>query len=101
MEVLERLTSMGASLEMGLLEEETSQPLVDSWRAANSNIVRFWWEVDKCIKTSIKEKTTTETRNIKFIYQSAMLFIELPSGRRLSYVKPRIVKIGSRRKCYL
>ncbi|SFE35101.1 DNA polymerase [Peptostreptococcus sp. D1] len=82
------LTSMGA-LEMGLLEEEL-QPLVDSWRAANSNIVRFWWEVDKCIKTSIKEKTTTETRNIKFIYQSAMLFIELPSGRRLSYVKPRI-----------
>lgn len=82
------LTSMGA-LEMGLLEEEL-QSLVDSWRAANSNIVRFWWEVDKCIKTSIKEKTTTETRNIKFIYQSAMLFIELPSGRRLSYVKPRI-----------
>lgn len=82
------LTSMGA-LEMGLLEEEL-QPLVDSWRAANSNIVRFWWEVDKCIKTAIKEKTTTETGNIKFIYQSAMLFIELPSGRRLSYVKPRI-----------
>lgn len=84
------LTSMGA-LEMGLLEEEL-QPLVDSWRAANSNIVRFWWEVDKCIKTSIKEKTTTETGNIRFIYQSAMLFIELPSGRRLSYVKPRIGK---------
>lgn len=82
------LTSMGA-IEMGLLEEEL-QPLVDSWRAANSNIVRFWWEVDKCIKTAIKEKTTTETGNVKFIYQSAMLFIELPSGRRLSYVKPRI-----------
>ena len=82
------LTAMGA-LEMGLLEEEL-QPLVDSWRAANSNIVRFWWEIDKCIKTSIKEKTTTETGNIKFIYQSAMLFIDLPSGRRLSYVKPRI-----------
>lgn len=84
------LTSMGA-IEMGLLEEEL-QPLVDSWRAANSNIVRFWWEVDKCIKTAIKEKTTIETVNIKFIYQSAMLFIELPSGRRLSYVKPRIAE---------
>lgn len=82
------LTSMGA-LDMGLLEDEL-QPLVDSWRKANPNIVKFWWDVDRCVKTSIKEKTTTETGNIKFIYQSGMLFIELPSGRRLSYVKPRI-----------
>ncbi|KIR03786.1 phage encoded DNA polymerase I [Lachnospiraceae bacterium TWA4] len=82
------LTSMGA-LEMGL-EEDELQPLVDSWRSANPNIVRFWWEVDRCIKRCIKEHIQTETHGIRFIYQSGMLFIELPSGRRLSYVKPKI-----------
>lgn len=82
------LTAMGA-LDMGLKEEEL-QPLVDSWRNANPNIVQFWWDVDRCVKTAIKQRTATETHGIRFVYQSGMLFITLPSGRRLSYVKPKI-----------
>ncbi|WP_334295748.1 DNA polymerase [Petralouisia muris] len=82
------LTSMGA-LDMGLSEDEL-QPLVNSWRAANPNIVQFWWDVDNAVKTSIKQRTATETHGIKFIYQSGMLFIALPSGRRLTYVRPKI-----------
>lgn len=82
------LTAMGA-LDMGLSEDEL-QPLVDSWRASNPNIVQFWWDVDRCVKTSIKQRTATETHGIRFIYQSGMLFIALPSGRRLCYVKPKI-----------
>lgn len=82
------LTAMGA-LDMGLKEEEL-QPLVDSWRNANPNIVQFWWDVDRCVKTAIKQRTATETHDIRFVYQSGMLFITLPSGRRLSYVKPKI-----------
>ena len=82
------LTSMGA-LDMGLAEEEL-QPLVNSWRAANPNIVQFWWDVDDAVKMAIKQRTATETRGIKFVYQSGMLFIVLPSGRRLCYVKPKI-----------
>ncbi|WP_410170921.1 DNA polymerase [Clostridium felsineum] len=82
------LTAMGA-LDMGLKEEEL-QPLVDAWRKANPNIVQFWWDVDRAVKTAIKQKTTTECRGIYFICKSGMLFIKLPSGRRLAYVKPRI-----------
>ena len=82
------LTAMGA-LDMGLKEKEL-QPLVDSWRNANPNIVQFWWDVDRCVKTAIKQRTATETHGIRFVYQSGMLFITLPSGRRLSYVKPKI-----------
>ena len=82
------LTAMGA-LDMGLTEDEL-QPLVDSWRASNPNIVQFWWDVDRCVKTAIKQRTATETHEIRFIYQSGMLFIALPSGRRLCYVKPKI-----------
>lgn len=82
------LKAMGA-LDMGL-EEEELQPLVDSWRAANPNIVRFWWDVDRCVKDTVKNRVTTETHGIRFFYQSGMLFIQLPSGRRLSYVKPRM-----------
>lgn len=82
------LKAMGA-LDMGLLEEEL-QPLVDSWRTANPNIVRFWWDVDRCVKDTVKNRVTTETHGIRFFYQSGMLFIQLPSGRRLSYVKPRM-----------
>lgn len=82
------LKAMGA-LDMGLKEEEL-QPLVDSWRAANPNIVRFWWAVDRCVKDTVKNRVTTETHGIRFFYQSGMLFIQLPSGRRLSYVKPRM-----------
>lgn len=82
------LTAMGA-LDMGLTEDEL-QPLVDSWRASNPNIVQFWWDVDRCVKTAITQRTATETHGIRFIYQSGMLFIALPSGRRLCYVKPKI-----------
>lgn len=82
------LKAMGA-LEMGLQEKEL-QPLVASWREANPKIVQFWWDVDRAAKEAIRLRTESETHGIRFIYQSAMLFIELPSGRRLSYVKPRI-----------
>ena len=82
------LKSMGA-LEMGLTEEEL-QPLVDSWRNSNPMITAFWWNVDNAVKTAIKQRIPTEVRGIKFCYKSGMLFIILPSGRMLSYVKPRI-----------
>ena len=82
------LISMGA-LDMGLTEDEL-QPLVDSWRASNPNITAFWWNVDHAVKTAIKIKVPTEVNGIKFLCRSGMLFIKLPSGRTLSYVKPRI-----------
>lgn len=82
------LKAMGA-LEMGLNEDEL-QPLVTAWRTTNPNIVRLWWEVDKAAMKAVRERTITETHGIRFSYQSGMLFITLPSGRRLSYVKPRI-----------
>ena len=82
------LKAMGA-LEAGMTEEEL-QPLVDSWREANPNIVRFWWDVDRAVKDCIMQRVPTETHGLHFDYRSAMLFITLPSGRRLAYVKPRI-----------
>lgn len=82
------LKAMGA-LEAGMKEDEL-QPLVESWRAANPNIVAFWWDVDRAVKECVKKKIPTETHGLRFDYQSAMLFITLPSGRRLAYVKPRI-----------
>ena len=82
------LKAMGA-LDMGLKEEEL-QPLVSAWRQSNPNIVAFWWDVDDAVKTAIRMRTATETHGIRFVYQSAMLFIQLPSGRRLAYVKPKI-----------
>lgn len=82
------LKSMGA-MEMGLAEEEL-QPLVDSWRTANPNIVRFWWDVDRAVKKAVKQREPSVLRGIRFECRSGMLFITLPSGRRLAYVKPRI-----------
>lgn len=82
------LKAMGA-LEMGLKESEL-QPIVDSWRGANPNIVKFWWAVDRAAKAAIKGKTSTSAYGITFSYESGFLFIRLPSGRRLAYVKPRI-----------
>ena len=82
------LKSMGA-LEMGMAEEEL-QPLVDSWRTANPNIVRFWWDVDRAVKKAVKQREPSVLRGIRFECRSGMLFITLPSGRRLAYVKPRI-----------
>lgn len=82
------LKAMGA-IEMGIPEEELG-PLVQSWRAANPHIVDFWWQVDGAVKTAIKQRIPVWVNNIRFLCQSGMLFIELPSGRQLSYVKPRI-----------
>lgn len=83
------LISMGA-LDMGLPEEDL-QPLVNAWRNSNPMITAFWWDVDRAVKTVITQRIKTEVRGIKFFYKSRMLFIQLPSGRRLAYVKPRIV----------
>ena len=82
------LTSMGA-LDMGLKEEEL-QPLVNTWRNSNPNIVQFWWDVDSAIKTTIRQRIPTQVRSIRFQYKSSILFIHLPSGRNLCYIKPRI-----------
>ena len=82
------LKAFGA-LESGMKEEEL-KPLVDAWRSANPHIVDFWWAVDRAAKDCIKVRSTKVTHGIRFIYQGSMMFIELPSGRRLSYVKPRI-----------
>ena len=82
------LKSMGA-LDNGLQEEEL-QPLVSAWRQANPNIVQFWWDVDNAVKTTVRQRIKTEVRGIRFSYKSGILFITLPSGRQLSYVKPRI-----------
>lgn len=77
------------TLDMGLSEDEL-QPLVDAWRSSNPHIVQFWWDVDNAVKATIKQHIQTETHGIKFMYKSGMLFIHLPSGRNLSYVKPRM-----------
>jgi DNA polymerase len=82
------LKAMGA-LEMGLTEDEL-YPLVSSWRTANPNIVSFWWDVDRCVTETVRKHIRTETHGIVFSYKSGMMFITLPSGRRLAYVKPRM-----------
>jgi len=82
------LKAMGA-LDMGL-EENELKPLVNVWRQSNPNIVQFWWDVDKVVKEAVKDRISTNTHGIKFSYESGFLFITLPSGRRLAYVKPRM-----------
>ena len=82
------LKAMGA-LAMGMQEEEL-QPLVDSWRAANPHIVDFWWEVDRAVKMIVKQRIPAEVCGIKMYWKSGFLFIVLPSGRKLAYVKPRM-----------
>ncbi|EPU36067.1 DNA polymerase [Streptococcus agalactiae] len=82
------LKAMGA-IDMGL-EEQELQPLVDSWRQANPNIVLFWWDVDRAVRTAVKEQIKTETHGIQFEVTKGMLFITLPSGRKLAYVKPKM-----------
>jgi DNA polymerase len=83
------LKSMGA-LEMGV-EENELQGLIDNWRRANPHIVNFWWEVDKMAIKAVKERTRTRTHGIVFTYKSGMLFVTLPSGRDLVYVKPKLM----------
>lgn len=82
------LKAMGA-LEMGLTEEEL-QPLVSAWRNANPMITMLWWDIDRAVKTCVKQRISTETHGLKFDYKSGFLFLTLPSGRRLAYVKPRM-----------
>ena len=82
------LKAMGA-LDMGLTEEEL-KPLVDAWRNSNKKIVRLWWDVDNAVKTAIKERRKITLKGLSFSLESGILFIELPSGRRLAYIKPRI-----------
>ena len=82
------LKAMGA-LEMGLTEEELPQ-LVDAWRQSNPNIVKFWWAVDKAVMEAVRYKHTTTDYGLTFSCRSGMLFITLPSGRKLAYVKPKV-----------
>ena len=82
------LRAMGA-IEAGMSEDEL-QPLVDLWRQSNPKIVSMWYDIDRAAKRAILGKTTTETHGLKFECRNGMLFIHLPSGRMLSYVKPKI-----------
>lgn len=82
------LTAMGA-LDMGVVEEEL-QGLVTAWRKANPNITRLWWDIDKAAIKAVRERTSVEVGKIKMHYESGIMFITLPSGRRLSYIKPKI-----------
>ena len=82
------LKAMGA-IDMGLTEDELPE-LVSAWRQANPHIVKLWWDIDRAVKDAVIKKTTTEAYGLEFICRSGMLFITLPSGRRLAYVKPKI-----------
>lgn len=82
------LTSMGA-LDMGL-EEDELQPLVNQWRGSNPHITKFWWDVDAAAVKAVREKTSVSYGNLCFSYRSGILFVTLPSGRNLSYIKPRM-----------
>lgn len=82
------LKAMGA-LDMGLSEEELP-PLVQAWRNANPNIVNFWWAVDSAVTEAVQRRTSAKTHGIRFTYRSGMLLITLPSGRNLTYIKPKI-----------
>ena len=82
------LKAMGA-ISLGLQESEL-KPLVDMWRNSNPRITKLWWDIDKAAKDCIKERKPSEAHGIRFSYQSGMMFVRLPSGRNLVYVKPRI-----------
>ena len=82
------LKSMGA-LDMGLKEDEL-QPLVDAWRTANSNIVRFWWNVDRAVKAAIRTHEPQKAGKLRFVSRDGRLRVQLPSGRDLIYMRPRI-----------
>lgn len=84
------MISMGA-LNMGIVEEELKS-IVDSWRQSNPAIVSLWWDIDKAVLKAVKERTPVKYKCLSFYYSSGILFIRLPSGRCLSYVKPRIEK---------
>lgn len=91
------LKAMGA-LEMGLSEEEL-HPLVNAWRTSNPNIVRFWWDVDRAAMNAVQKHIDEDVAGITFAYRSGMMFITLPSGRKLTYVKPKIGQNQFGRDC--
>ena len=82
------LKAMGA-LEMGLSEDELPS-LVDSWRNANPHIVQYWWQIDRAVKQAVKSRIPAKVGPLNICCKSGMLFIDLPSGRRLAYAKPQI-----------
>ena len=82
------LKAMGA-IEMGLTEDELP-PLVDAWRQTNPNIVKFWWDVDRAVMEAVKYKHMASSYGLTFSCRSGILFITLPSGRNLAYVKPKV-----------
>ena len=82
------LKAMGATA-MGIPEAEL-KPLVDAWRSSNPNITKFWWSVDRAVKYVVSTKQPYSGYGLKFSYEKGILFIELPSGRRLAYVRPRM-----------
>ncbi len=82
------MTSMGA-LKMGLTEEELPS-LVTTWRNANPHITQFWWAVDEAAVKAVRDKKPSIVGRVAFEYTSGILFVTLPSGRKLSYVKPKM-----------
>ncbi|WP_418968471.1 DNA polymerase [Alloscardovia omnicolens] len=82
------LKAMGA-LDMGLAESEL-YPLVEAWREANPNIVHLWWDIDRAVIECVRTKAKRACHGLAFTCRSGMLFIQLPSGRKLAYVKPRL-----------
>lgn len=82
------LKAMGA-LDMGLSEDEL-QPLVNAWRSSNPHITQLWWDIDAAVKKAVMYKTSVQSHGFRIYYKSGILFIDLPSGRRLVYVKPRM-----------
>lgn len=83
------LKAFGAD-KMGLTETEM-QSIVDNWRASSPRIVQLWWNVDRAIKQTLEDGTTHRTHGLMFSLQKGILFIRLPSGRSLAYVKPRLI----------
>lgn len=84
------MISMGA-LDMGIAEEEI-QAIVDSWRQDNPNIASLWWDIHKCVKKAVRDRKPQQYKCLSFIYEKGILFIGLPNGRRLAYVKPFIYR---------
>lgn len=82
------LISMGA-LEQGLTESELPD-IIESWRSANPKIVQFWWDVEKAAIDTVKDHQERTVRNVGFQFSANTLWIVLPSGRRLAYIKPRL-----------
>lgn len=93
------LISMGA---LNFVEEEELKGLVQSWRTANPHIVNYWYEIDGAVKAAVKERKMTKVGMVTVYYQSGMLKIALPSGRVLSYVRPRMTvnRFGSESVSY-